>query len=221
MDRDDLSVRLDAYFDSRLVTEDDALRATRRATAESGMPDIAVAPNQGKFLHLLAQIQGARRILEVGTLGGYSTIWLARALPVGGRLITLEYEPRHAEVARANLTAAGLDDRVEVLIGPAMQSLYELRAEEPFDMVFLDADKQNNPGYLGWAIRLGRPGTLIVIDNVVRHGRVLDPAENSPDVVGTRKAIDYIHDNPRLDGVALQTVGVRGHDGFVIARIVS
>lgn len=221
MDGSELPVRLDEYFDAHLVAEDDALLAARRATTEAGMPDIAVAANQGKFLQLLAQVHRAHRILEIGTLGGYSTIWLARALPLDGTLITLEQDPTHARVARENIERAGLAGIVEVRQGVAMESLYDLRAEDPFDLVFIDADKANNPGYLGWAIRLGRPGTLIVVDNVVRGGRVLDADSTAPDVVGTRRAIEYVGENPRLDGVVLQTVGVKGHDGFLIARIVS
>lgn len=217
----ELWASLDEYFDGELVVEDDALLAARRATAEAGMPDIAVAANQGKFLQLLAQVHRAHRILEIGTLGGYSTIWLARALPLDGTLITLEQDPKHARVARENIERAGLSGIVEVRQGVAMESLYDLRNEDPFDMVFIDADKVNNPGYLGWAIRLGRPGTLIVVDNVVRGGRVLDAGSRASDVVGTRRAIEYVGENPRLDGVVLQTVGVKGHDGFLIARVVS
>ena len=217
----ELWASLDEYFDGELVVEDDPLLAATRATAEAGMPDIAVAANQGKFLQLLAQVHRAHRILEIGTLGGYSTIWLARALPLDGTLITLEQDPKHARVARENIERAGLSGIVEVRQGVAMESLYDLRNEDPFDMVFIDADKVNNPGYLGWAIRLGRPGTLIVVDNVVRGGRVLNAGSTASDVVGTRRAIEYVGENPRLDGVVLQTVGVKGHDGFLIARVVS
>lgn len=212
---------VDAYLAGHLAPEDESLREARRASAEAGLPDIAVSPAQGKFLQLLAEIQGARRVLEIGTLGGYSTLWLARALPADGRLVTLEYEPRHAEVARANLDRAGYGDLVEVRVGPALESLAKLADEnpEPFDLVFVDADKGNNPGYLEWSLRLTRPGSVIVIDNVVRDGRVADPAATTPDVTGTRTALETIASHPRLTGTALQTVGVKGHDGFALARV--
>lgn len=217
----ELWASLDEYFDGELVVEDDALLAARAAGEEAGLPNLAVAANQGKFLKPLAQVHRAHRILEIGTFGGYSTIWLARALPLDGTLITLEQDPARADVARENIERAGLSGIVEVRQGVAMESLYDLRGEDPFDLIFIDADKANNPGYLGWAIRLGCPGTLIVVDNVVRGGRVLDADSTAPDVVGTRRAIEYVGENPRLDGVVLQTVGVKGHDGFLIARIVS
>ncbi|MFF2776433.1 O-methyltransferase [Streptomyces sp. NPDC058052] len=212
---------IDAYLTGLLVPADEALTAALADSAAAGLPEIAVAPNQGKLLNLLARIQGARRILEIGTLGGYSTIWLARALPGDGRLITLEYDPRHAEVARANLDRAGLADRVEVRTGPALDTL-PLLAEEgagPFDLVFVDADKVNNPHYVSWALELSRPGTLIVVDNVVRGGRVAteDPAD--PAVTGTRAMFDLVANEPRLDATAIQTVGSKGHDGLLIARV--
>ncbi|MGW4776015.1 O-methyltransferase [Streptomyces filamentosus] len=214
---------VDAYLTDLLVPADEALTAALADSAAAGLPEIAVAPNQGKLLHLLAQVQGARRILEIGTLGGYSTIWLARALPDGGRLISLEYDPRHAEVARGNLARAGLADRAEVRTGPALDTLPLLEEEGagPFDLVFVDADKANNPHYVSWALKLSRPGTLIVVDNVVRGGRVAaeDPAD--PAITGTRAMFDLVAREPRLDATAIQTVGAKGHDGLLLARVTS
>ncbi|GHG15779.1 O-methyltransferase [Streptomyces filamentosus] len=214
---------VDAYLTDLLVPADEALTAALADSAAAGLPEIAVAPNQGKLLHLLAQVQGARRILEIGTLGGYSTIWLARALPDGGRLISLEYDPRHAEVARGNLARAGLADRAEVRTGPALDTLPLLEGEGagPFDLVFVDADKANNPHYVSWALKLSRPGTLIVVDNVVRGGRVAaeDPAD--PAITGTRAMFDLVAREPRLDATAIQTVGAKGHDGLLLARVTS
>ncbi|MFD4633809.1 O-methyltransferase [Streptomyces sp. NPDC058284] len=216
---------VDAYFTDLLAPADDALTATLRDSDAAGLPRINVAPNQGKLLHLLAQLQGARRILEIGTLGGYSTIWLARALPADGRLITLEYSPEHAGVARANLARAGLDKITEVRVGPALDSLAELGAEhatnpEPFDLVFIDADKANNRHYLEWSLKLTRPGSLIVLDNVVRSGTVADASSTDPGVRGTRAALELIAEHPKLSGTAVQTVGVKGYDGFALARVL-
>lgn len=216
---------VDDYFTGRLLADapDDALTAALRDSAAAGLPPIAVAPTHGKLLHLLAAVQGARRILEIGTLGGYSTIWLGRALPADGRLITLEYDPRHAEVATRNIARAGLAERVEVRVGAALDSLARLAEEgvPPFDLVFIDADKVNNPHYVEWALKLTSAGALIIVDNVVRGGRVADPDDDAPDVVGTRAALDLIGSHPRLDGTALQTVGVKGYDGFALARVVA
>ncbi|MFF8675748.1 O-methyltransferase [Streptomyces sp. NPDC015242] len=213
---------VDTYFTDRLAPDDEALAAALRDSDAAGLPHINVAGNQGKLLQLLAQIQGARHILEIGTLGGYSTIWLARALPGDGRLISLEYEPRHAEVAVRNIARAGLDRLVEVRVGPALESLPQLADENPppFDLVFIDADKVNNPHYVDWAVRLTRTGSLIVLDNVVRGGRVVDAGSSAPDVRGTRAAIDLIAEHPRLSGTAIQTVGLKGYDGFALARVV-
>lgn len=221
MTAEELWTKLDDYYDSHLVAEDEALLEARRAREVAGLPDIAVATNQGKFIHMLAQLAGARRILEIGTLGGYSTIWLARALPEGGRLVTLEYEPEHARVAEASVARAGLADVVDVRVGAALESLPGLVGEEPFDFFFIDADKVNNPYYLEWTLELGRPGSLVVLDNVVRGGQVVDPDVHAPDVTGTRAAIELIGSHPRLDGVALQTVGAKGWDGFALARILA
>jgi len=216
---------VDDYLTGRLLTDapDDALAAALRDSDAAGLPPIAVSALAGKLLQLLAQAQGARRILEIGTLGGYSTIWLGRALPPDGRLVSLEYDPRHAEVAVRNIARAGLDRLVEVRVGAALDSLPELADENPppFDLVFIDADKVNNPHYLEWALRLTRAGSLIVLDNVVRGGRVADPDITDPDVVGTRAALDMIGGHPRLTGTAMQTVGAKGHDGFALARVLA
>ena len=213
--------RVDAYFEDVLRLTDESLAAALAATAAAGMPAIAVSPAQGKLLHLLARTLGARRILEVGTLGGYSAIWLARALPEGGRLVTLEIDPRHAEVARANLERAGLASKAEVRVGPALETLPLLAGEGagPFDLSFIDADKASNADYLGWAIELSRDGSLIVIDNVVRGGTVADGASADANVRGVRRAMERLASDPRLDATALQTVGVKGYDGLAIARV--
>jgi predicted O-methyltransferase YrrM len=203
------------------VPADPALDAALQASAAAGLPAIQVAPNQGKLLHLLAQAQGARSILELGTLGGYSTIWLARALPPGGHLITLEADPRHAEVARANIARAGLDGVVEVRLGQALDTLPHLAAEGrgPFDLIFIDADKANIPDYFAWALRLARPGTLIIIDNVVRNGTVADAASTDPSVQGVRRLYELMAAEPRVSATAIQTVGSKGYDGLAIARV--
>ncbi|MFE9770515.1 O-methyltransferase [Streptomyces sp. NPDC005931] len=213
---------VDDYFAARLAPDDEALAAALRDSTAAGLPPIAVAPNQGKLLQLLAQMQGARHVLEIGTLGGYSTIWLARALPADGRLITLEYDPWHAEVATRNIARAGLDRIVEVRVGAALESLPGLADENPppFDLVFIDADKANNARYVEWALKLTSTGSLIVLDNVVRGGRVADPDNTDPDVVGTRAALDLISAHPRLSGTAVQTVGTKGYDGFALARVL-
>lgn len=214
---------VDAYFTAHLAPDDEALAAALRDSDAAGLPHINVAGNQGKLLQLLAQIQGARHILEIGTLGGYSTIWLGRALPADGRLVSLEYDPVHAEVAVRNIARAGLDKLVEVRVGPALESLPKLADENPppFDLVFIDADKANNPHYVEWAIRLTSTGSLIVLDNVVRGGRVVDADSTAPDVAGTRTAIELIAGHPRLSGTAIQTVGMKGYDGFALARVLA
>ncbi|MFF5299999.1 O-methyltransferase [Streptomyces sp. NPDC013161] len=214
---------VDDYFIGQLAPDDEVLEAALRDSEAAGLPEIAVSAAEGKLLHLLAQIQGASRVLEIGTLGGYSTIWLARALPADGRLVSLEFSPKHAEVATRNLARAGLDKVVEVRVGPALESLAELADEEPapFDLVFIDADKSNNPHYVEWALKLTRPGSLIIVDNVVRGGRVADPDNTSPDVQGTRTAIELIGSHARLSGTAIQTVGRKGYDGFALARVLA
>ncbi|WAZ21411.1 O-methyltransferase [Streptomyces cinnabarinus] len=214
---------VDAYFTAHLAPDDEALRAALRDSDAAGLPQVAVTAPQGKLLQLLAQIQGARTILEIGTLGGYSTIWLARALPADGRLVSLEYSPVHAEVATRNIARAGLDKVVEVRVGPALESLPHLADENPapFDLVFIDADKANNPHYLEWALKLTSAGSLIIIDNVVREGRVTDADSTAPDIRGTRTAIEMIGSHPRLSGTAVQTVGAKGYDGFALARVLA
>jgi predicted O-methyltransferase YrrM len=214
---------VDHYFDTLFIPPDPALDATLQATAAADMPPINVTPTQGKLLHLLARAIGARSILEVGTLGGYSTIWLARALPPGGRLITLEIDPNHAAVARANIERAGLGTAVEIRVGPALTTLPELAGEgiAPFDLVFIDADKPTTPDYLAWALRLTRPGSLIIIDNVVRNGAVADPASSDPNVQGIRQALGALAANPHLVTTALQTVGSKDYDGLAIALVIS
>ncbi|MER5914190.1 O-methyltransferase [Streptomyces sp. NPDC001982] len=214
---------VDFYFTTHLSPDDEALQACLRDSEAAELPHVNVTANQGKFLQLLAQIQDARHILEIGTLGGYSTIWLGRALPTDGRLISLEYSARHAEIATRNIARAGLDKVVEVRVGPALESLPKLADENPapFDLVFIDADKANNPHYVEWALKLTHTGSLIVVDNVVRGGRVVDSESIEPDVRGTRAAIEMIATHPRLSGTALQTVGSKGYDGFALARVLA
>ncbi|MFF3497820.1 O-methyltransferase [Streptomyces sp. NPDC003247] len=214
---------VDAYFTTHLAPDDEVTTAALRDSEAAELPQANVTATQGKLLQLLAQIQGARTILEIGTLGGYSTIWLGRALPADGRLISLEYSPRHAEVAVRNIARAGLDKQVEVRVGPALESLPRLADENPppFDLVFIDADKVNNAHYLEWALRLTSTGSLIVVDNVVRGGRVTDADSDAGDVLGTRSAIELIGAHPRLSGTAIQTVGSKGYDGFALARVVA
>jgi predicted O-methyltransferase YrrM len=212
---------VDHYFVDALVEEDDALRGARDRARAAGLPSIEVAPNQGKLLALLARMSGARRVLEFGTLAGYSTIWLARAVGQDGVVISLELDPEHARVARVNLDAAGVGDRVEVLVGAARDSAEGLveNGTDPFDLVFIDADKPNNPVYLELALALSRPGTVLVVDNVVRKGQVTDPGSDDPSVIGVRDLVAAVAADPRLDGTAVQTVGVKGWDGFLLAMV--
>ena len=212
---------VDDYFNGLLSPPDPALEAALAASAAAGLPHIHVAANQGKLLMLLAQSLGARRILEIGTLGGYSTIWLGRALPADGRLISLELEPKHAETARANLARAGLSAVAEVRQGPAIDSLPQIAAEggAPFDFVFIDADKPSNADYFDWALKLARPGALIVVDNVVRRGGVADPASTDASVLGVRRLTERVAKEPRVDATALQTVGDKGWDGLMLIRV--
>lgn len=212
---------VDDYFNNLLIPSDPALEAALEASADAGLPSISVTPSQGKHLHLLARLVNARNILEIGTLGGYSTIWLARALSPGGRIITLEASPRHAEVAASNIARAGLTDVVELREGKALETLPELAAEglEPFDFIFIDADKQNNAPYFEWAIRLSHKGSLIVVDNVVREGEVIDTNSDDPNVQGTRRLFDLLAKEQRVLTTAMQTVGSKGYDGFVIALV--
>jgi predicted O-methyltransferase YrrM len=216
---------IDRYISDHLVPTDPALEAALADSDAAGLPPIAVTPNQGKLLELLARIHGARTILELGTLGGYSTIWLARALPAGGRLITLEAEPRFAEIARANIARAEVADVVDLRVGAALDTLPQLYAEGagPFDLIFIDADKQNYPGYFEWSLKLSRPGTVIVGDNVVRDGAILDPEAYDPEhgndlIKGVRRFYELIAEEPRVSAsaTAIQTVGAKGHDGFAL-----
>ena len=214
---EDLWRTVDDYFTRQLLDPDPVLDAALEANALGGLPAIDVSAAQGRLLHLLALSIGARRILEVGTLGGYSTIWLARALPVDGQLVTCELEPRHAEVARSNLARAGLADRVDVRVGPAVDILPTL--DGPFDLAFIDADKGSNTAYFQHALRMSRPGSMIVVDNVVRAGRVVDADSGDPSVVGSRRVTEVIAQEPRVDATVLQTVGAKGYDGFLLARV--
>jgi len=213
---------VDRYISERLIPSDAALDETQRASLRAGFPSFDVAPNQGKMLHLLARIREAKKILEIGTFSGYSAIWLARALPPDGKLVSLELDPKNAAVASANLARAGLSSLVEIRTGQALKSLSKLYDEGagPFDLVFIDADKRNHPAYLEWALRLSRPGTVIVADNVVREGAVLDAKHPDPDIQGVRRFCEILAKEPRLDATALQTVGSKGHDGFCLALVV-
>ncbi|WP_405712670.1 MULTISPECIES: O-methyltransferase [unclassified Streptomyces] len=212
---------VDDYFNGLLVGPDEALDAAVEASDGAGLPAIQVAANQGKLLNLLARLQGARTVLEIGTLGGYSTIWLARALPEGGKVVTLEADPAYAEVARANIERAGLADVVEIRVGPALDTLPELAAEGygPFDVVFIDADKPSNPDYLAWSLKLTRPGSLIVADNVVRDGEVVDGESDDPKVQGVRRFTELVAGEPTLTATALQTVGSKGYDGLMMVLV--
>ena len=212
---------VDDYFDATLRLTDDALDAVLSANHADGLPSIDVSPAQGKFLHLLARMIGAKRILEIGTLGGYSSIWLARALPPDGALVTLEISPKHAKTARENLDHAGFADQAEVRVGPALDTLAALKREAgaPFDFVFIDADKPNNANYLKAALGLSRPGAVIVCDNVVRDGAITDSASRDANVLGARALFEAIAAEPRLSGAGLQTVGAKGWDGFAIALV--
>ncbi|CAJ1496198.1 O-methyltransferase [[Mycobacterium] holstebronense] len=209
---------VDALLDNLFAGEDPALTAALAASDEAGLPPIAVSVQQGTFLNLLATAARATRILEIGTLGGYSTIWLARAVGPTGSVVTLEYEPKHAEVARGNLDRAGVGDRVQILVGAALDTLPTLTGE-PFDLVFIDADKENNVGYLNWAVRLCHPGSVIVVDNVIREGAILEPRSDDATARGSRDVLELMGTHPRLRSAALQTVGAKGWDGFALAIV--
>jgi predicted O-methyltransferase YrrM len=213
---------VDRYFGDLLAPHDEALTAVVRANRKAGLPAIDVSPLQGKFLQVLVQMTQAKHVLEIGLLGGYSTIWMARALPKGGRVVSLEFDPTHAEIARANLRRAGVLRRVDIRVGKALSSLPRLASKGtgPFDLIFIDADKENNPHYLRWALKLSRRGTVIVIDNVARHGTVIESRSTSPDIRGTRRCMKMLADEPRLSTVALQTVGLKGLDGFAMAVVL-
>ncbi|AOS94985.1 methyltransferase (plasmid) [Mycobacterium intracellulare subsp. chimaera] len=209
---------VDAFLDSTVLGDDSALSAALQASDAAGLPRIAVSAQQGKFLCLLAGAMRARRILEIGTLGGYSTIWLARGAGPEGRVVTLEYQPKHVEVARTNLARAGLGDRVEVVVGAALETLPTVTGG-PFDLVFIDADKENNIAYLDWAIQLAHPGSVIVVDNVIREGDILAPAPDNLDAQAARQTLQMMGEHPRLDTAVLQTVGAKRWDGFALASV--
>jgi len=217
-----LWTQVDRYFGDLLAPSDDKLDAALAANHEAGLPSIDVSRLQGKFLNLLVRISGARKILEIGTLGAYSTIWMARALPEGGHIVTLEADPHHAKIARTNLMNAGLLDRVDLRLGRALESLPKLEASGagPFDLIFIDADKPSNPEYLAWALRLSSPGTVIVTDNVVRDGKIVDAESDDQTIQGTRRFAQMLAAEPRLSATVLQTVGTKGYDGFALAVVL-
>jgi predicted O-methyltransferase YrrM len=210
---------VDTYIVDKLAPPDEDLSAAQDAAKEGGLPAISVSAAQGKMLQVLVQLVGAKRILEIGTLGGYSAIWMARALPADGKLISLEISPKHAEVAHASLERAGVADKVEIRVGAAIDSLPGLTGEDPFDLVFIDADKASNAPYFEWAMKLSHPGTMIIVDNVVRNGGVLEEGSDNPDIVGTRRLFDAVAAEPRFNSTAIQTVGAKGYDGFVIGVV--
>ena len=214
---------VERYITDQLLPTDPDLDAALEDSARGGLPSINVSPNMGKLLQLLARVQGARTILEIGTLGGYSTIWLARALPVDGHLITVEAEPKHAKVAQANIARAGLADVVELRLGQASDILPQLAAEKrgPFDVIFIDADKESNSLYFAWAIKLSRRGSLIIVDNVVRNGSVIDAASGDASIQGVRRFIDLFAAEPHVTATAIQTVSSKGYDGFLIALVIA
>jgi predicted O-methyltransferase YrrM len=220
---EDLWSRVDDYISDKLVKTDSALAAALETSQAAGLPAINVSPNHGKLLHMLARLVNASAILEIGTLGGYSTIWMARALQPGGRLITLEYDPKHAELARVNIARAGLQHSVDVRLGAALETLPKIAAEKsgPFDLIFIDADKVNTPDYFKWALKLSRVGSLIVVDNVVRNGEVANAKTDDPAVQGMRRFIDVAAAESRVMATALQTVGGKGYDGFSVALVTS
>jgi predicted O-methyltransferase YrrM len=217
----DLWTAVDKYICDQLVHSDSLLEEVLDVSSAAGLPPIAVTPNLGKLLYLFARIQGAKKILEIGTLAGYSTIWLARALPPGGRLISLEADPKHAEIARNNIARAGLAEVVEIRLGSALEMLPRVAAEGlgPFDLIFVDAEKRDNPEYFAWSLKLSRPGSVLVFDNVVRDGAVIDPANTTPSIQGIRRFNELVAAEPRVSATAIQTVGSKGYDGFAIALV--
>lgn len=211
---------VDEYVNDLLIGSDPALEAALETSSAAGLPPIAVSPPQGKLLHLLARSVGARKILELGTLGAYSTIWMGRALPSDGKLITLEYDPKHAEVARGNIARAGLAQKVEIRLGRAIDTLPQLTGEAPFDLIFIDADKVSYPDYFPWALKLSRPGSLIIADNIVRKGAVADPSSDDENVQAVRRYNELLAAEPRVSATVIQTVGSKGYDGFAMALVV-
>jgi predicted O-methyltransferase YrrM len=211
---------VDSYLRDLFIPPDVALDGALQASAAAGLPAIHVSPLQGKLLHLLARMYAVRSILEIGTLGGYSTIWLARALPAGGRLVTLEADPKHADVARANIARAGLTNVVELRLGPALETLPQVAiGRGPFDLIFIDADKESIPEYFSWALSLSRSGSVIIVDNVVRNGAVVDPASDDPRVQGVRRFNELLAAETRVSATVIQTVGSKGYDGFTLALV--
>jgi predicted O-methyltransferase YrrM len=219
---EDVWTAVDQYIVETLIPSDAALEAALRSSAEAGLPAIQVSPSQGKLLHLLARSLGARNILEIGTLGGYSTIWMARALPAGGRVVTLEAAAQHAEVARANFSRAGLAESIELRLGAALRTLPELAAEGrgPFDLIFIDANKSTMAEYFDWSLKLSRPGTVIIADNVVRNGAVIDASSEDGDVQGVRRFNERVSAEPRVSATEIQTVGSKGYDGFAYLLVL-
>ena len=214
----ELFAAVDAYISNLVAPEDDVLLAVQQSARAAGLPDISVSPSEGKFLHVLALLCNAKRILEIGTLAGYSAIWMARALPRDGKLVTIEFDPAHADEARANFTRAGLQDRISLRVGKALEVLPRLQeeGEPPFDMIFIDADKPGNPEYFSWALKLSRRGSVIIVDNVVRDGAVADAASRDPSMLGVRRLNELIASEPRVSATAIQTVGSKGYDGFAL-----
>ena len=219
---EDLWTSVDGYFNESVVGTDAALDAAAAAAAAAELPPVSVTPAYGKLLHLLARAQNATRILEIGTLAGYSTIWLARAVPVNGRVMTLEVNARHADIARANVVSAGVADRVEIRVGPAVETMSQLArdGESAFDFTFIDADRPNAAAYFDWAVKLSRRGAVIVVDNVVRKGRVLDGSNTDPDIVGIHRLIERLASDSRVSATVMQTVSSKGHDGFMLALVL-
>lgn len=215
--------KVDEYIAERLIPHDSVLEKVLSANQQAGLPPYDVSPNQGKLLNLLAQMKGAKRILEIGTLGGYSTIWLARALPSDGQLVTLEIDPYYAQVAKANLSLVQLDHIIELRVGDALEQLAQMEDEgvEAFDFIFIDADKPNNPNYLKWALHFSRPGTVIIGDNVIREGEILNERSQDPRVQGVREFYDLLAEEPKITATAIQTVGSKGYDGFVLGVVNS
>lgn len=211
--------KVDDYFVDQLIPEDPVMSTILQANENANLPSIDVSAAQGKLLHLFVKMKAAKNVLEIGTLGGYSSIWMAKALPADGHLTTLEFSPKHAEVASQNMETAGVKDKIEIIVGPAIESLPTLEGREPFDFIFIDADKNNNPHYIKEVLKLSKPGTTILVDNVVRDGKLLDKESNDPSIIGIREMFDLLKAHPRLDSTAFQTVGSKGYDGFVLAVV--